>query len=1198
MNTTLYIARTHSRPVHGESPLPQQSGAAARPPRLRAVPPENTASPLLTMPAASSRNNYSAAFVEFVGRILIEKLFFQKLHIPQDLLLSVVNNLIQTVAPEQKNKVDVYQEGIVLCKQFMGKKLTPEEQRYDQAAKEIDVPGEILNGIRYSAMALMGGSIYNSVTSAVNQGLLSHVPAIVGYGGAIVFGSRMIQGAVEKALAYSGLTPEQKQQLTPWLNTIGRLALGFMPKVNANERGVHYRHPSMEGHTRIVTSQGAVTMAGDKITVEHQGNVNATAREREAYDGMQFKLHGIHEITPYKVKLHVINQAGQKVTVEFTASQNGFDKGIAVKSSDKNLEGYWNQEIRSVLPAVHTKDLTCQSALVLGAVASTVGQNALPALIASLACLPEVSTFAETKNEQAASMSKRAVMQQQFPAIFDLNALDGANGFTIPGVAAGGWLGISVSSAGDINGDNITDLVLGAFTVSSSLGASYVIFGSRGPFLSLFDLTQLNSTNGFTIPGVAAGGGLGLSVSSAGDINGDNITDLVLGAYRANASLGVSYVIFGSRSPPSASLNLTQLNGTNGFTIPGVVAVGYLGASGSSAGDINGDNIADLVLGSNGENTNRGASYVVFGSRSPFSASFNLTRLNGTNGFTIPGVAASGNLGYSVSGAGDINGDNINDLVLGAYGANSALGASYVIFGSRSPFPASFNLTQLNGTNGFIIPGIAAIGYFGCSVSCAGDVNGDGITDLVLGAYGVNANLGASYVIFGSRNLFPASFNLTQLNGTNGFTIPGVVANGRLGVSVSNIGDMNDDNITDLVLGAYGVNANLGASYVIFGSRNLFPASFNLTQLNGTNGFTIPGVAPSGNLGRLVSSAGDVNGDDITDLVLGAYGVNANQGASYVIFGRDTSSRILTPTPTPTPRSSSLTPCPIAQPLTLQNNAIRINQAQTLRVTPNDLSANCGNNTAPNLKTLFNITGINHAQFKTRNSSGIWNNASNFLGSDLSQGNVELAQDNSTLAPQINFTVTDGQTILPETPANIQFNITKTAPIVTTINIDIQKNGTTTITPQQFQITSIGTLLDNLVISVTSIEGGYFITKNDTTPLTDFTYYQVKDEQIQFVHNGTTLPNMTLAIDDGSGAPVAFSPQVHFFNTDNPNNPSVPVEAVVGGAIGAVAVTAAIGITVLGVSRYRQHLEEKEERNYQTPELRAVANPLQMPTAN
>jgi hypothetical protein len=536
MDTTLHTARTRLGFVRTHTPTQPQSTVSCQPPKLHGLSPAAAAPPLLAMPAtapgnraasaptlrstdagaAEQQNERSAALVELVGRVLIEKLFFQHLHIPQDVLLSLMNNVIQTVAPEQKKKIDLFQESAILYKQFQGKALTPEEQRYEDALKEIDVPNEILNGIKYSAIALMGNNLCTSISSAINQGLWSHVPAIMGYTGAIAFGPKLIQGAVEKALAYSGLTAEQKKLLTPWLNTIGRLALGFMPKVSANEQGVHYRHPSVDGHTRIVTPQGMVTLAGEQMA---------------AHDGMQFKLHGIREITQDRITLTVMNEAGKKIAVEFTAIQHGLDKGIAVKSSDKNLEGYWNQEIRSVLPAMQTKDLTCQSALVVGVVASTVGQNALPALIATLSCWPQVSAFGEIENELGASTSKRAVMQQQFPAIFDLNSLDGANGFVVPGVVASGLLGFSVSTAGDINGDGITDLVLGASNANANLGASYVIFGNRNPFPASFNITQLNGTNGFTIPGVA-NGQLGNLVSSAGDINGDNITDLMLVALR------------------------------------------------------------------------------------------------------------------------------------------------------------------------------------------------------------------------------------------------------------------------------------------------------------------------------------------------------------------------------------------------------------------------------------------------------------------------------------------------------------------------------------------------------------------------------------------------------------------------------------------------------------------------------------------
>ena len=127
-----------------------------------------------------------------------------------------------------------------------------------------------------------------------------------------------------------------------------------------------------------------------------------------------------------------------------------------------------------------------------------------------------------------------------------------------------------------------------------------------------------------------------------------------------------------------------------------------------------------------------------------FDPVIQLSSLDGTNGFAINGIAAGDFSGYSVSSAGDINGDGIDDLIIGARRASpnglSGAGQSYVVFGSNSGFGASLNLSTLNGSNGFAIDGIVANDRLGTSVSSAFDVNGDGIDDLIIGAWSADAN--------------------------------------------------------------------------------------------------------------------------------------------------------------------------------------------------------------------------------------------------------------------------------------------------------------------------------------------------------------------------------------------------------------------------------------------------------------------------
>jgi len=489
-----------------------------------------------------------------------------------------------------------------------------------------------------------------------------------------------------------------------------------------------------------------------------------------------------------------------------------------------------------------------------------------------------------------------------FDPILNLADLDGSNGFRLDGVAVFDYSGRSVSSAGDINGDGINDLIIGAYGANSNgldSGSSYVVFGSGGGFSRTLNLSALNGINGFRIDGVAAGDQSGGSVSSAGDINGDGIDDLIIGAIFANpngSASGSSYVVFGSGSGFSSTLNLSALTGLNGFRINGVAVGDFSGRSVSSAGDINGDGIDDLIIGAFGADPNgfeSGSSYVVFGSGGGFSSTLNLSTLNGLNGFRIDGVAYAFS-GYSVSSAGDINGDGFDDLIIGARGADPNglwSGSSYVVFGSGGGFSSTLNLSTLNGLNGFRIDGVAADDFSGDPVSSAGDINGDGFDDLIIGAQRADTNgtdSGSSYVVFGSGGGFSSTLNLSTLNGLNGFRIDGVAADDFSGDPVSSAGDINGDGFDDLIIGArYAISS--GSSYVVFGSGSGFSSTLNLSTLTGLNGFRIDGVAAGDYSGGSVSSAGDINGDGIDDLIIGARRADPNgnySGSSYVVFGR------------------------------------------------------------------------------------------------------------------------------------------------------------------------------------------------------------------------------------------------------------------------------------------------------------------------
>jgi len=389
--------------------------------------------------------------------------------------------------------------------------------------------------------------------------------------------------------------------------------------------------------------------------------------------------------------------------------------------------------------------------------------------------------------------------------------------------------GISVSSAGDVNGDGFADIIAGASSYSSFKGRAYVFFGG----------VLMNNTSDLIITGEATVTHFGYSVSKAGDVNGDGYSDVITGAYGFNSITGKAY------------LYMYGMNGTftSELSITGASTLREIGASVSSAGDVNGDGYNDVIIGApySAGGVFGGDAYIYFGG----------TIMDNIADVSLGGEAASNRFGTSVSNAGDVNGDGYSDVIVGAWNYSSAKGRAYIFYGGAS----------MNNTADVIMTGINTNDYFGMAVSDAGDVNGDGLSDVIVGSegYSFNSSTGRAYIYYGG----------TVMNNSADVIMNGDSANNFFGHSVSAAGDVNGDGYSDVIIGARGYRANTGKAFIFYGGASM----------NSASDVTFTGEAVDDFFGGSVSEAGDVNGDGYSDVIVGAHRAGSGYGRAYIYFG-------------------------------------------------------------------------------------------------------------------------------------------------------------------------------------------------------------------------------------------------------------------------------------------------------------------------
>ncbi|MCF2519681.1 FG-GAP-like repeat-containing protein [Dyadobacter sp. CY351] len=527
------------------------------------------------------------------------------------------------------------------------------------------------------------------------------------------------------------------------------------------------------------------------------------------------------------VRQNFIISSAPKATRELQVRLSA--KGLKVKDLQNNqLQFYAENKRGEVVSSLIYKDIKCWDAK----------GDTLPATLSYKNGLVMLSV---------------AVEDATYPVTIDPIVVNGnpANANSVlESNQAGAQAGYAVSSAGDVNGDGYSDVIVGAPFFDkgeNNEGAAFIYHGSASGI-------AVNAT--ITLEGNQNEAQFGISAASAGDINKDGFSDIIIGAPfygKGENKEGVAMVFYGSALGIKSNGTILEVN----------QADAKFGRAVEGLGDVNGDGYSDVIVGApmyDKGQADEGAGFIYHGSANGISPAAAIV---------LEADQAGAQYGYSLAGAGDVNGDGYNDVIIGAYAYDNGQtneGAAFIYHGSGIGVGKNaaifFESNQINA-------------QFGWAVATAGDVNGDGYSDIIIGSYLYDygqANEGAAFIYQGSAQGIKAGAIRLESN----------QAEARLGISVACAGDVNGDGYSDIMIGIWQYDkgeSNEGAVVVHHGSAN---------GIISTAASTLESNQADAGLGWAAKSAGDVNGDGYSDIITGANGFDKGQvdeGVAFVWLG-------------------------------------------------------------------------------------------------------------------------------------------------------------------------------------------------------------------------------------------------------------------------------------------------------------------------